>query len=389
MDNNYDQAKAYIRQQLNMGLSPDDIANQLRGAGWSEEHIHAVFKSHQADMMPSTPAPATPPPDPMGASAQAGNAPQMGTSMPQASTVRGGRISTGWKLFKQGLNILKGNRYLIRYTVMAMLWSLLIALIYFIVIIVVVLVNRSHGGSVQSLNGILYCFLFIYYVVLFFITNYYAAGLTANVLDIFQGQQKGYHNYMDVARSKTGALLLYAVIEATVGFILRFVVERIRWVGWILSRILGVLWSLGTMFTVPIIVTSPHPNAPKAIGQSVKLFKNTWGESIVAKITINLPIALITFAYTMVYFIVVMFIGILAGNMFGGAGAAVVWFVALFIWIISIIAISIFSSLINNIINVALFYYATYHQIPPAFDANLLNSVFVQRRRGLFGRGKS
>ena len=56
-------------------------------------------------------------------------------------------------------------------------------------------------------------------------------------------------------------------------------------------------------------------------------------------------------------------------------------------WIIFIVlslALSVIGSFANSLVNIALYYYATTQQVPPAFTAEMLNSVFIKRKRRFF-----
>lgn len=378
MDEHTEKVKAYIFDQLRAGFTPDEIAGQLKAANWPEQYIKDGFHAAQAAMVPTAAPEVTAP-----VTGHAAHTP------PQATTVKRGRIRTGWRLFKQSLSIMRKHPSLFRYVVMTLVVSFLAIIAVLGAFLISVALAAGAGAAKldhASANTLTWVLAFVLYVVLFYIANVYAAGLTANVLDIFKGQHKPYGEYMRLARSKAGALLLYAVIEATVGLLLRFIIERVRFVGWIIARLLGAAWSLGTLFVVPIIVTSDKPNGAAAVKQSMGLFRRTWGESIVSKASIGVTVFLIYLGLWVGGVVVFMLAAFGAGSAFGNNGAAVVAIIFGIIWAASFIALAFFSALANSIINIALFYYATYHQVPPAFDASLLNSVFISRKRRLFGK---
>ncbi|MEO6761140.1 MAG: DUF6159 family protein, partial [Candidatus Saccharimonadales bacterium] len=153
---------------------------------------------------------------------------------------------------------------------------------------------------------------------------------------------------------------------------------RVRFVGWILAWLLGALWSLGTLFVIPIIMTSQKPSGVSSIKSSFSFFKRTWGESIVAKLSVNTPLALLNVAL-----IIAFITGIVASvNL---QSYAMLWVIIILYIIISII-LSVIGSFANSLVNIALFYYATYGKVPPAFSEDLLNQVFIKKkRRHLFG----
>lgn len=355
------QAQSYIQQQLGSGQSPDEIAQQLRTAGWQEDLIQKAFNGVQEQVVPTGFASVAP------ANAAPGTA-----STPSATDNRHGRLRTGWRLFTTSWSILRGNKYLLRYLFMTGLWVFLITVVFalgYVILDKTIFVSSDPYND--SLRPIGYVFVFFDYLLIYFFISLYAAGLTANALDIFIGNKKAYRDYMHVAWSKAPALLVFAIANTTVGMFLRLVVERIRFVGWLIAWLLGTAWSLGTLFVIPIIVTDEQPNGLRAIKQSIGFFKQTWGESITTKASVNVPVFLIQLALFGL-FIPAIFLAAIAFSYIGLVTMVI-------LYLVISLSISIVGSFANSLVNIALFYYATYHQVPPAFNEALLNQVFIKR----------
>jgi hypothetical protein len=362
----------YIQGQLSTGLQPNEIAAQLRTAGWSEEQIQQAFQKVQAQVMP------TPPPDenaPVDSQAPAVLQASPHVAQPIQTDAKRGRTKTGWILFKQSLQIIKSDKGLTRYITVSIALSLLLFIIFAVVFVLGhnLFLTNTHNNNSQNVAlkplGILAAF--VYYVLAFFITNLYTAGLTANVLDLFHGKSKPYKEYMKIARSKGLTLFIYAVIEATVGMILRAIAERSKLFGKIIIWIVGALWSVARLFAIPVIMTT-NENAVSAIKDSTILVKKTWGENIVGRTSFGLGVFLI--------YLVILIPGtiglLLIGTIIGGAVGAII---ASALLIIIFIAFSIVVSAASSVLNTALFYYAQYNQIPAAFSADLINKSFKYR----------
>jgi len=371
-DQHIQQLQDYIRQQYRSGLQPNEIAQQLQTVGWPAEVIQQAFAVVQAEMVPNSYAQPNP-------AANASATSQTGSEVPAANGKKRGRIRTGWQLFKISFGILRGNKYLLRYLLLTVLSVVAVLIVFIIVFLLghnVFFPKNYYGGNGMSVLG--YIVTFVYYVSIYFSINFFAAALAANILDIFKGQRQPYQQYLRAAWSRAGTIFFFSIISATVGFILNYVVERIRYIGWILSWILGTAWSLGTMFVLPILMNDPRVSAPGSIKQSVKFFKATWGESVTAKVSVNGPLALINLAVFALacIFCVVSFV-------YGWWPLGIFWMFVYWAFAITLIIIGSFA---NNILNVALFYYANYHRVPPAFNAELLNSVFIKRKRSRLGK---
>ena len=371
MDQNTQNLTNYIRQQLQNSISPDEIQQQLIGAGHTVENIQKAFQMLHQEMMPTvtTAASVSSPADSL--------AP---VDIPQANGKKRGRIKTGWILLKHSVAVLRGNPLLLRYLGMTYAWIMLTTVIFIgIYFVIAAVLPRSADSSDSSATYIGYVIVFLSYLITYFIINFYAAALAANMLDIFRGQKREYDYYVGVARTKVGPIFVFSLISASVGMFLQYVAERFRVVGWIIAYFLSTAWSLGTMFVLPIIVEE-EVGAPKAIGQSFRFFKKTWGESITAKITVNFPLGLIQFGLLIPFGL----------GLYGAISTQLVPLIilVLVLYVLSTIALSIVGSFANSLINTALYYYAAHQQIPAAFSAEMLNSVFIPKtkKRGILGR---
>lgn len=364
--------------QLQAGLTPQDIAGQLRGAGWTDELIATAFAAAREQLTPiATPASVQTTPDP---TVSASHEQPAVTAQRLPEPIKRGRLKTGWLLFKQSLGVIKTNPGLSRYVVMSMVWSIGI----FGVFVAILILDSLNGQllSVKSVdaNGSTSHYatlpgLLIGAVVAFlgtFVTYFYGTALSSHVLAIFRGTTSTYQQHIARAKTRIVAIATYALIATVVGYLLRLLEERFRIVGWIIARILGALWTLATSFVLPIIADSEE-SGPQSIKHSVGLFKKTWGETIVSRVSLT---GLITIVYIFVGIPVTIVLAILLGMLIGPFGVLV----ALIIYVLGVIVLMTLSSLASNILNVSLYYYAQYGVIPPSFSPELLAGVFIPKK---------
>ncbi|MDQ2972860.1 MAG: DUF6159 family protein [bacterium] len=368
--------KAYIYSQLQSGVNPNEITAQLRGAGWDEQRITEAFSGVQAQIVPA----ATPVQD----NSTQVVAESLQPATFQASGKKRGRIKTSWLLMKQSLKVLRNNKQLLKYPLMGGIINILVTIIFAIIFYIgrdslIFTAKDVFGDNEVYLKGPGYILGFIYYVLAFFIIFIYNAGLAAHVLDIFRGTSRDYKHYMKIAWSKKRVIFVFSLINSTVGIILHFIEQRAGWLGWIVSRIFGILWTLANLFTIPIIVET-ESSAPSAIKQSSKLFKSRWGENIAARITFG---GLMFLFYLLIFIPVITVLGILL-SMLGTVGLILIIPIIIF----SLILFATVETAASNILSTALYYYARYGEVPAAFDAELLNSTLIPKRqkRRLFGK---
>lgn len=373
--------KNYIFSQLQAGLNPSDITSQLRNAGWPEDTIQQAFAEAQAQLNPTPPLQSVAqPPQETVQQTTPESAPLTQVTLPEP--IKRGRLRTGWLLFSQSLRVIRDNKGLSRYMVINMLLSLAV----FVTVAGVIVYDQLSGshvlantvedydGSTQLIPTAPGIVLLVISATLgTFINYFYATALSSHVLSIFRGKPGNYNEYIAIARQKIPAILTYALIVTVVGYILRALEERFKIIGWIISKIMGLLWALGTTFVIAIIADT-NQSSVAAIKSSVSLFKQNWGETITGRVAMT---GLIVLVYVLVGFPLSVFAAIVLGGLFGVVGIII----AFALWIVGFIIIGILETLATNILNVALYYYAQYKTIPPSFSPELLASALVPKKK--------
>lgn len=404
-------AYTYIISQLKSGLTPDDIAAQLRQVGWDDATIQEAFVQAQTQIAPTpvapVPAPQQPPanqaqaaaqPDAQAAAVQAKPEPIAESLPPVTAEAQGApiaqpaarqelpapitrsRMKTGWLLFKQSLATLKHYPGLWRYLLMTMLW-VSITYTIFIVIAVIDLFNSQvlfydavqFDGTTDIFAtplGAIFSIAIVYLTT--FLTYYYGVGLSSHVLGIFKGDTKTYAEHMGVARKKIVAIAVYALIATVVGYLLRMLEQRFKFVGALVSRVLGAVWALATSFVLPVIADGDESGG-RAVGHSAQLFKKTWGETITSRITLGGVVVLL-------YFVIAMPLTIALGIGLTAAIGVLGVFIATAFFILGVLAIGALLSLATSILNTSLYYYAQHGIIPPTYSPELLASVFYDKK---------
>jgi hypothetical protein len=170
------------------------------------------------------------------------------------------------------------------------------------------------------------------------------------------------------------------LISSIIGVILEYIIEKLGWIGDLIAWLVGAAWSLGTMFTLPIIMDK-ESSGTAAIKESWGLFKQTWGEGITAKVSAGTPVAILQILLAVAFF------GLLIGVSFSGSWIVVA--VVVGIYILLSVSLAVIGSYASSFISVALYYYAVNRQIPPGFDADMLNQVFIKSKRQLKKEAKA
>lgn len=256
-----------------------------------------------------------------------------------------------------------------------MLWVPFIALIaqFFILGVAVVAVCIPAGMFAEGAENVPltvpeYAALLVLYVVSAFVLAFSQAVITHVVYTRIHGGDATLGDGMKVATSHAAALFVWACITSTVGILLRAIAERSQLLVKILVAVMGAMWSVLTYFVVPAIVIDKK-SAFGAISHSGSVFKRTWGETLIANISLGLVFA--------AFFFVIIFA--LIGFAFVVKVSFIMVLVAGGVLILAIILASLLSAVLESVLRTLLYVYASEHIVPQNFNKELLESMLGRR----------
>lgn len=167
---------------------------------------------------------------------------------------------------------------------------------------------RGHG---MLAHGTLSVGLFLVYATTYLVSLFFNTALTHVVLRRLDGQPVGIAAGLAFAAARLPVLIGYALLAATVGMVLRLLEERLSIIGRLTGALLGATWTIATAMVVPVIAAE-DVGPIDAIGRSLALMKDTWGENLVGRISLRIPITLILLA--LLFFWLPAFIALWTGH---------------------------------------------------------------------------
>src|SRR5262245_6262883 len=125
--------------------------------------------------------------------------------------------------------------------------------------------------EIRSKNPALYVPLFLMYVATYGIGIFFQAAVIAGATERLRGGDPTVGSALAAAARRIGPILMWALIAATVGTLLRVLRDRAGFVGKIAAAIAGAAWSLATFFVVPVLVLEDL-SIGESFRRSVKVF---------------------------------------------------------------------------------------------------------------------
>ena len=189
------------------------------------------------------------------------------------------RISNTFNTIKLCFRVLKKDRELIFFPIMAAFSVLALAFVFWSMGLIDIQEEQTSGSSFSD---------FIPEIILLFVANFFIvlfnSALISGALHRLRGGDPNVGSAMNHALKHIHHIFIWSII-VTIVAILIAIVKGDRREGSFVRQILGSIlqygWTMMTFFVVPIIVAENM--APiSAIKKSSSLFKQTWGDQVTA-----------------------------------------------------------------------------------------------------------
>ncbi|MBI4146628.1 hypothetical protein HY489_04805 [Candidatus Woesearchaeota archaeon] len=282
-------------------------------------------------------------------------------------------FSRSWELTKLTFGVMRHDKELLLFPLLSGIFSLafLIALLFPTIIVEFAREVSPVLGAFQYLT------LFLAYLGLAFIATFFNVCVVFTTKTRLEGGDATFFDSIRFAFSKLHLIFLWSLVSATVGLILRALDELAERSGRggelilaILNSILGLLWSIVTIFVVPALVY--HNLGPfDAIKKSVHVLKKTWGESLIRYYGLGFVQG------------VLLLLGVLLAVLLGFLAAMVSVYAVIAVVVLGVLyvlGLILVFSVANSVFNTALFMYADTGKVPHGFHKDVLQHAFQSKK---------
>lgn len=277
------------------------------------------------------------------------------------------RFSRSWRLAKDSWAVLKADRSLLAFPVVGSIAA-----------VVAFSIVALPGAGVWAITDSGWTALPFAVVALYaatFVTIFTGVGLAAASAQVMDGRDATLRTGLAVARTHTGAIAKWALVQTTAGLIINVLQQMaesengiVRLVGLIATTLISVAWALASFFVIPLIAfegVSPG----EALKRSTALIRERWGEGVAGSASIGI----IAFLLGVLPAIVVGVIGVQVG---GPAGIALIA-----IAVVVLIVTAIVANTLTQVFRVALYRFATDAPVAAGFASEDLEAAFRPKRR--------
>jgi hypothetical protein len=282
-------------------------------------------------------------------------------------------FSRSWELTKMSFRVIKADREMLLFPLLAGIFSLLFSAALLFPTILVEFTRQSVDS--MALSVIDYALIGATYLGLAFIATFFNVCVVYTTKTRFEGGDATFMDSIKFAFSKIHLIFTWSLVAATVGVLLRMLdqaAERSGPIGRIviglLSAIFGAAWSIVTIFVIPAMVYDDL-GPWDAIKRSTQTLKQTWGETLVR----HFGLGFIQFLFMLLGIVVAVALFAVLGPL-GGIG----FVIALVLTVVYFLAVALIFTVANSVYSTALYAYAN-GAAPDAFDRSTLEGAFRAR----------
>jgi Family of unknown function (DUF6159) len=177
------------------------------------------------------------------------------------------RFQSSFRLLSESLAIVRSDRSLLLFPVLSILFTLVAVVLILVPGAVLAMAARGDGGPRLGLTIAAAMFWAGYAATA--VATYFNVALVSCAAKNFHGEQTSVGQGLRAANGRIVAILVWSLIAALVGTLVRSVEQRAGMIGSIVASLLGAAWAVATYFVVPVLAS------PRRLGEVGEISGNT------------------------------------------------------------------------------------------------------------------
>ncbi len=203
-----------------------------------------------------------------------------------------GRIARSWRLTRAAWEVVRADRALLTLAVLSGVFG--------VASIVVTFALGGLLGEGRFSEGRFLLAALILAYPLMFVSVFINTAIAAAAASALEGRRLSLGEALAVPLRRIGQVALWALIAAGVGVLIEQLAARLPFVGSIVVRLVGVAWSLASLFAIPVLALEDC-SAPECLRRSAHVIKERWGEGISGNVMISAWTVLVMFPLILIF----------------------------------------------------------------------------------------
>jgi hypothetical protein len=300
------------------------------------------------------------------------------------------KFARSWELFRASLLIIRQNKTLLLFPLVAALCTVVILLFF---LAPALLYPSGHGlGEAAHWdalgrqfgfnlaepqpaihpNGYFYGYLAVVYLASMFLATFFNTAFYSQILQALAGQPVSVGDGLRSAWSRVHAIVMWSLLAGTVGLIIKALEDRFGWIGRWAMKFVGVVWSVASIFAIPALVREGSTNPLALLRSSAATLRKTWGESLIGYAGITIT------SWIMLFCSIVFVVGTVALAVMVNSPVLIAW--AILTWLVALIGFGYLASVAGHVYRCALYVYASDGVVPAPYTTELLNAAWKTKK---------
>src|SRR4051812_28691436 len=206
------------------------------------------------------------------------------------------------------------------------------------------------------------------YMLSMFLATFFNVAFFHQILQALRGGPVSIQGGLKFAVSRLMAIFLWSLFAGVIGLLIKTLEERMAAVGQIILRIIGLAWSLASVFVIPVLIVEPGCNPLAVLRKSASTLKKTWGESLAGYVGLQFG-GVLVFVVSLVFLVGAAFLA-------SALKSGMIMAVAAVLWLVGLLAFSYLTSVASQVYRCALYMYATDGNIPQPYSTEHLQMAW-------------
>lgn len=217
------------------------------------------------------------------------------------------RFQNGWRLFLNSLDVMGRNKSLLLFPIATVTLTILMAVLFLTPIALQptghAYSEKAHWTTVGgrlfvvgpptasdaargrkeslSITPQAYAYSVLFYFLSMFLATFFNVAFVHEIFDALDGQPVSVAEGLQFAGTKVKPILLWTLFAGVIGLVIRSLEERVGFFGRWVVRLVGLAWSVASVFVIPVLVMEEHSDNPiGVVRQSAGVIRKTWGEAL-------------------------------------------------------------------------------------------------------------
>ena len=296
------------------------------------------------------------------------------------------KLNHSWRLFQASVRVIRDHPKLLVFPIVTGALTSLIALFFLAPVVLVALAPHwiqggfFHGladrfGFLRFRPGAAFNFQIqpvgTFLLAGIYLLNMYLAALSSvafnsEILEALSGRSVSIRHGLEAACLRWKAVLLWSLLAGTVGLLIRALEEKLSFVGRLVAGMIGLAWSVASIFAIPVLVRDPSIQNPfEVLTKSARTIKSAWGEMLAGYLGMQGTNLLFLWG-SILFWACTGAVALLLSNPWLLLAAGLPWLACL-------AAYSYLASIASRVYLCALYLYAAEGAIPPPYDTSMMN----------------